>query len=92
MSTTPASSIFRAACDFPAPLRFGDTAKIELTVARLGTQPITFHYRVYRVDERDRTLCAEGQVVCAVILARFVAVAVPERVLAILGDLVEALA
>ena len=85
MSTTPASSIFRAACDFPAPLRFGDTAEIELTVARLGTQPITFHYRVYRVDERDRTLCADGQVLCAVVdLARCVAVAVPERVLAIL--------
>jgi len=82
-----------AACEFQAPLRFGDTAEIELTVARLGTQSITFHYRVYRVDERDRTLCADGQVVCAVVdLARFVAVAVPERVLAILGDLVEALA
>jgi 4-hydroxybenzoyl-CoA thioesterase len=79
-----------AACDFRAPLRFGDTAEIELTVTRLGARSITFHYRVYHVEQRDRTLCADGQVVCAVVdLARFVAVTVPERVVAILGDLVE---
>lgn len=80
-----------AACDFRAPLRFGDTAEIELTVTRLGARSITFHYRVYRAEQRDRTLCADGQVVCAVVdLARFVAVTVPERVVAILEDLVEA--
>jgi 4-hydroxybenzoyl-CoA thioesterase len=78
-----------AACDFKAPLRFGDTAEIELTVARLGGKSITFHYRVYRAGA-ERTLCADGQVVCAVVdLARFVAVAAPDRVIAILEDLVE---
>ena len=77
-----------AACDFKAPLRFGDLAEIELEVARLGGKSVTFHYRVHRAGE-PRILCADGQVVCAVVdLARFVAVEVPERVVALLADLV----
>jgi len=81
----------RAECEFKAPLKFGDTAEIEVSVARLGAKSLTFRYRVHRaLDERPRTLCAEGQVVCAVVdLAKFVAVAVPERVVAMLADLVE---
>jgi 4-hydroxybenzoyl-CoA thioesterase len=43
------------------------------------------------IDARPRTLCAQGQVVCAVVdLARFVAVAIPERVADMLRDLLEA--
>jgi 4-hydroxybenzoyl-CoA thioesterase len=82
----------KADCEFHAPLRFGDTAEIEVTVARLGTKSITFRYRVYRAaEDRERVLCAEGTVVCAVVdLARFVAIAVPERVVAMLADLREA--
>jgi 4-hydroxybenzoyl-CoA thioesterase len=91
----------RAECDFHGPLRFGDTAEIEVTVSRLGGKSITFRYRVYRaaegagtataVDDLPRMLCAEGSVVCAVVdLARFVAIAVPERVTQMLADLVEA--
>ena len=77
-----------ASCDFHAPLRFGDTAAIELSVTRLGGKSITFHYRVRRAE--DGTLCAEGQVVSAVVdLARFVAVAVPAHVVALLEDLVD---
>jgi len=82
----------RAECDFELPLRFGDTAEIEVTVSRLGTKSITFRYRVYRAadSDRERALCAEGTVVCAVVdLARFVAIGVPERVTAMLADLVE---
>jgi 4-hydroxybenzoyl-CoA thioesterase len=82
----------RAECDFTSPLRFGDTAEIELAVARLGGRSITFHYRVFRAAEpdRERGLAADGKVVCAVTdLARFVAVPVPERVAALLADLVE---
>ncbi len=80
----------RAECDFKAPLRFGDTAVIEVSIPRLGNTSITFHYRVYKDAERERTLCAEGRVVCAVVdLARFVSVAVPARVIAMLSDLVE---
>ena len=80
-----------AECKFVAPLRFGDTAEIDVTIPRLGAKSITFRYLIYRAaDERPRTLCAEGQVVCAVVdLARFAAIAVPERVHAMLADLVE---
>lgn len=78
-----------AECDFKAPLRFGDTADIEVTVPRLGRTSITFRYRILRAGA-DRTLCAEGQVVCAVVdLAKFVAVAIPEHVGEMLRDLVE---
>ena len=82
----------RAECEFKAPLAFGDTAEIELGVARLGGKSITFRYRVFRAadGERARTLSAEGLVVTAVVdLAKFVAVAVPARVTALLADLVE---
>jgi 4-hydroxybenzoyl-CoA thioesterase len=91
-----------AECDFRSPLRFGDTAEIELSVARLGRTSITFHYQVFRAPERGaagdagdadgagRPLCADGRVVCAVTdLTRFVAVPVPDRVVALLEDLVE---
>lgn len=82
----------RAECSFEAPLRFGDLAEIELAISRMGTKSITFVYRVHRAaDGRPRTLCAQGQVVCAVVdLARFVAVAIPERVADMLRDLLEA--
>jgi 4-hydroxybenzoyl-CoA thioesterase len=82
----------RAECDFKGPLAFGDTAEIEVSVARLGGKSITFRYRVHRAadTERERALCAEGQVVCAVVdLAKFVAITVPERVVDMLADLVE---
>jgi len=78
----------RAECDFKAPLRFGDTAEIALSITRLGGKSITFRYRVFRAEPRQ--LAAEGAVVCAVVdLARFVAVAIPEHVTAVLQDLVE---
>jgi 4-hydroxybenzoyl-CoA thioesterase len=90
----------RAECDFKAPLRFGDTAEIVLTVSQLSKRSITFRYRVYRAadgdatqpvsDDRERRLCADGSVVCAVVdLARFVAIPVPERVVAMLADLTD---
>jgi 4-hydroxybenzoyl-CoA thioesterase len=79
----------RAEADYHAPLRFGDTVELELTVARLGGKSITFRYRAYRAGE-PRVLAAEGKVVCAVTdLNRFVAVPVPERVAALVADLVE---
>lgn len=84
----------RAECDYKAPLAFGDTAEIEVSVARLGAKSITFRYRVYRAqtgdDARPRALSAEGQVVCAVVdLAKFVAIQVPARVVALVEDLIE---
>ena len=83
----------RAECEFKAPLRFGDTAEIEVSVAKLGARSITFRYRVSRAadETRECALAAEGLVVCAVVdLARFVAIPVPDRVVALLADLVEA--
>lgn len=78
----------RAECDFKAPLKFGDTAEIEVSIPRLGAKSITFRYRIFRSG--DRALCAEGQVITAVVdLARFVAVAIPEHVADMLKDLVE---
>lgn len=78
-----------AECDFTAPLRFGDDAELDVSIVRLGAKSITFRYQVHRAGD-PRTLCAEGRVVCAVVdLARFVAVDVPERVVAMLSDLVE---
>jgi len=89
----------RAECDFKSPLKFGDSAEIEVTVPKLGAKSITFRYRVFRsaegestpqiADDRERRLCADGTVVCAVVdLARFVAMPVPERVRQMLSDLV----
>jgi 4-hydroxybenzoyl-CoA thioesterase len=78
----------KAECEFKSPLRFGDTAEIEVTVSRLGAKSITFRYRIYK--QEGRVLAAEGFVVCAVVdLARFVATPVPERVVAMLTDLIE---
>lgn len=82
----------RAECEFKAPLRFGDTVEIEVSVTKLGAKSITFRYRVWRAaeDARERALAAEGSVVCAVVdLAKFVAIPVPERVVQLLADLVE---
>lgn len=82
----------RAECAFKSPLRFGDDVDVEVSVARLGSKSITFRYRLYRAggEAGPRVLCAEGSVVCAVVdLARFVAVDVPDRVRAMLADLVE---
>lgn len=87
----------RAECEFKEPLRFGDTVEIDVTVSRLGSKSITFRYRIYRAADaidspgaRPRTLSAEGTVICAVVdLAKFVAIAVPERVVQMLADLRE---
>jgi 4-hydroxybenzoyl-CoA thioesterase len=78
----------RAECEFRAPLRFGDTAEIELSVAKLGEKSVTFRYRVHRADPHQ--LAAEGRVVCAVVdLAKFVAIPTPARISALLADLVD---
>ena len=82
----------RAECDYQAPLRFGDTASIELSVARLGRTSITFRYQVFRAAEPgvSRQLVASGRTVCAVVdLERFGAITVPRRIADLLADLVE---
>lgn len=79
----------KAECEFKSPLKFGDTAEIEVSVSRLGAKSITFRYRIFRAGD-PRVLAAEGTVVTAVVdLAKFVAVAIPEHVADMLRDLVE---
>ncbi|HUQ01971.1 MAG TPA: thioesterase family protein [Kofleriaceae bacterium] len=81
----------RAEAEYQAPLAFGDTAEIELTVERLGRSSITFQYKVWRAAEpgRERVQCATGKVVTAVVdLSAFKSVPVPERIAALLADLV----
>ncbi len=79
----------RAECEFLAPLRFGDTVEIDVSVAKLGARSIAFRYRAFRAGE-PRVLCADARVTCALVdLARFVAIEVPERVRELLADLIE---
>ena len=83
----------RAEADYVAPLSFGDTAEIELTVERLGRSSITFRYRVWRAAEpgRERAHSTNGKVVCAVVdLNAFKSRPVPDRIAALLAELVEA--
>jgi 4-hydroxybenzoyl-CoA thioesterase len=82
----------RAECDFKSPLRFGDEAEIEIWIVRLGGKSITFRYRVFRAEDAagPRALAADGKVVCAVTdLGRMCAIPIPDRVRALLVDLVE---
>jgi 4-hydroxybenzoyl-CoA thioesterase len=40
-----------AQCDYKAPLRFGDTMAIDVSIERMGERSITFRYRVYRCPD-----------------------------------------
>ena len=76
-----------------APLRFGDTAEIEMTVGALGARSVTFHYRIFRaVDDAggERELAAEGSNTCAVVdLTRFQAVPIPDHIRALFSALAD---
>ncbi len=66
-------------CDFRAPLRFGDVARVEVTVPRVGTKSCTYEYRFVR--ERDGADAARVVHVCAVTdLVAFKAIPIPEDV------------
>jgi 4-hydroxybenzoyl-CoA thioesterase len=82
-----------ARCDFRSPLRFGDDAEIEMTVAGVGTRSVTFRYRVYRAADAthpERALAAEGENTCAVVdLNAFRPVPVPDELRRLLADLTE---
>jgi 4-hydroxybenzoyl-CoA thioesterase len=59
-----------AHCDYKAPLRFGDTMAIDMSIERLGERSVTFRYRVYRCPESgdgDEVLAADGTSTCAVV-------------------------
>lgn len=50
---------------FHVPLRYGDTARIEMSIARLGRRSAVLHYRMFR--KQDGVLAAEVRhtVVCS---------------------------
>ncbi len=39
------------ACDFKSPLRYGDVARIEVTVAKIGRTSVTFQYAITRLAD-----------------------------------------
>jgi YbgC/YbaW family acyl-CoA thioester hydrolase len=49
--------------DFTAPLRFGDVARIEVSVSHLGRSSCAFEMRILRV--RDGTAVARVKLICA---------------------------
>lgn len=65
--------------DFRAPLRYGDTALVETSVARLGNRSLTLRYLFVRAS--DRVLTAEiHHTVVTTDLARLVSCAMPDDV------------
>ncbi len=64
--------------DFSRPLRFGDTAEIEVTIERVGEGSATFCYLV-RAEGQPET-CATGRVtVAAVDLETFTPIRLPDK-------------
>ena len=63
--------------DFKAPLRFGDTARIQMDAVKLGERSVTMRYRLYLGE--SRRLCAEVQLVhVATDLDGFKSLPIPE--------------
>ena len=50
--------VVHAACDYKAPLRYGDRVRVRSTVTALGTSSVRMSHRVYGAGG---TLCAEGR-------------------------------
>ncbi len=69
--------------DFRAPLRFGDTMRIEAYAARIGTKSVTYRYEFFRGSDNAHVATIEH--VCAVTnLDAMKAVAIPNDVRALL--------
>ncbi len=77
-----------AEVDWRAPLRYGDTARVEVRVQKLGRTSITFGHRLVR--EADGVVCADvRQVVVTARLATLEPVALPDDVRALLAPHLE---
>jgi acyl-CoA thioesterase FadM len=69
--------------DFMTPLRFGDVARIQVTVPRIGHKSCTYNYAFYR--QRDGAKIATLVHVCAVSdLVQLKAIPIPDDVRALL--------
>ena len=52
-------------CDFFAPLRYGDVAILQTTIAKIGTSSATLHYEIYRKRDQARVATIEHVVVAS---------------------------
>ena len=69
----------RLETDFTAPLRFGDVARFEITVERVGRTSLTFRHVIYRAH--DRVVAATvRQVVVVARISTLTPVAVPDDI------------
>ncbi len=69
--------------DFSAPLRYGDRARIEVTVERIGTTSVTFRHAVIR--DGDGVLCADiRHTIVTARLSTLAPIAIPDDVRALL--------
>lgn len=90
-------------CKFSAPLRFGDTVEVELSIERMGRTSISFAFRMFRQPPFDtagdteagatpadaRVLCAQGSYVTAIVdLDRFESAVIPDTLREIFAPLV----
>ncbi len=62
--------------DFVAPVKAGDRLRIEVTVKKVGTTSVCFHFRALEV--RDDTLVAKGDVTRVTVDTSFEPTSVPE--------------
>jgi 4-hydroxybenzoyl-CoA thioesterase len=70
-------------CDFKAPLRYGDVARIETVVEKLGRTSVSFRYAISRAS--DRAAVASVLHICAVSdLVALKAIPIPDDVRAAL--------
>jgi 4-hydroxybenzoyl-CoA thioesterase len=70
-------------CDFVSPLRYGDVARIAITVERIGNKSCAFRYDVTRAGDGERVAVIKH--VCAVSdLVALKAIAIPDDVKAAL--------
>jgi len=78
----------RSECTYKAPLRFADSAEVEITLGRMGTKSVALHYRLFRLGGEDPVLSAEGEVTCAITnLETFRAMQPPDWLRALFVDL-----
>lgn len=78
----------RSECEYKSPLRFADSAEVEITLAKMGTRSVTLAYRVDRIDGKERVVSARGEVTCAVTdLEAFRAVEIPPALRALFLEL-----
>ncbi|CAN5686349.1 thioesterase family protein [soil metagenome] len=71
--------------DYKSPLRFGDVARISVTVPRIGNKSVVYRYELVRA--KDDVLCAVIEHTCAVSdLVKMKSIPIPDDVRALLEE------